>query len=110
MKVFDLHTLRRSSLRFFRDRPAFRIAATLSPSALWLLLFTLLPIGIVVYYSFLTRGPWGTIVYEFTLDSYRQILDPRFLKIFVRSFKFAALTVLICLAAGYSIASLIAFY
>jgi spermidine/putrescine transport system permease protein len=110
MKVFDLHTLRRSILRFFRSHPAFRIAATLSPSAFWLLLFTLIPIGIVIYYSFLTRGPWGTIVYEFTLDSYRQILDPLFLKIFVRSFKLAALTVVICLAAGYMIAYWIAFY
>jgi spermidine/putrescine transport system permease protein len=110
MKAFDLHTLRRSILRFFRNRPAFRIAATLSPSAFWLLLFTLIPIGIVIYYSFLTRGPWGTIVYEFTLDSYRQILDPLFLKIFVRSFKLAALTVVICLAAGYLIAYWIAFY
>ena len=110
MKVLDLHTLRRSILRFFRNRPAFRIAATLSPSAFWLLLFTLIPIGIVVYYSFLTRGPWGTIVYEFTLDSYRQILDPLFLKIFARSFKLAALTVVICLGAGYSIAYWIAFY
>ncbi len=110
MKVFDLHTLRRSILRFFRNRPAFRIAATLSPSAFWLLIFTLIPIGIVIYYSFLTRGPWGTIEYEFTVDSYRQILDPLFLKIFARSFKLAALTVVMCLAAGYLIAYWIAFY
>ena len=56
--------------------------------------------GIVVYYSFLTRGPWGTILYEFSLDSYVQILDPLFLKIFARSFKLAALTVAICLVAA----------
>ncbi len=82
----------------------------MSPSAFSLLILTLIPMGIVVYYSFLTRGPWGTIEYEFTLDSYRQILDPLFLKIFVRSFKLAGLTVVICLAAGYSVAYWIAFY
>jgi spermidine/putrescine transport system permease protein len=82
----------------------------LSPSAFWLLIFTLIPIGIVVFYSFLTRGPWGTVLYEFTLDSYRQILDPLFLKIFARSIKLAVLTVAICLVAGYLIAYWIAFY
>ena len=82
----------------------------MSPSAFWLLILTLIPMGIVVYYSFLTRGPWGTILYEFSLDSYVQILDPLFLKIFARSFKLAALTVAICLLAGYMIAYWIAFY
>jgi len=82
----------------------------LSPSAFWLLIFTLIPMGIVVYYSFLTRGPWGTILYEFSFDSYVQIVDPLFLKVFGRSLKLAALTVAICLAAGYMIAYWIAFY
>lgn len=82
----------------------------MSPSAFWLLIFTLIPMGIVVYYSFLTRGPWGTILYEFSFDSYVQIVDPLFLKVFGRSLKLAALTVAICLAAGYMIAYWIAFY
>ena len=102
--------LRRRILRFFRNHPAFGIGAALSPSAFWLLIFTLIPMGIVVYYSFLTRGPWGTVIYEFTLDSYRLILDPLFLKIFARSVKLAVLTVAICLLAGYLIAYWIAFY
>ena len=105
-----MYTLRRRILRYFRKHPAFGIGASLSPSAFWLLVFTLIPMGIVIYYSFLTRGPWGTIEYTFTLDSYRRMLDPLFLKIFVRSFKLAALTVVICLAAGYMVAYWIAFY
>ncbi len=109
-RVCDLYRLRRSILRFLGNHPALRIIATLSPSAFWLLIFTLIPLGIVVYYSFLTRGPWGTVVYEFTLDSYRQILDPLFFKIFARSFKLAALTVVICAVAGYLIAYWIALY
>ncbi len=102
--------LRRAILRFFRRHPAFRIGASLSPSAFWLLIFTLIPMGIVIYYSFLTRGPWGTIEYTFTFDSYLKMLDPLFVKIFARSFKLAALTVVICLAAGYLVAYWIAFY
>jgi spermidine/putrescine transport system permease protein len=110
MGELDVYALRKSLLRFFRNHPAFGIGAALSPSAFWLLLFTLIPMGIVVYYSFLTRGPWGTVVYEFTLDSYGQILDPLFLKIFARSMKLAVMTVGICLMAGYMIAYWIAFY
>lgn len=110
MRMFDLYKLRRSILRFLRNRPGFRTGAALSPAAFWLAVFTLIPMGIVIYYSFLTRGPWGTIEYTFTLDSYRQIFDPLFLKIFARSFKIAGLTVAICLVAGYLIAYWIAFY
>jgi spermidine/putrescine transport system permease protein len=110
MTVFELQSARRSILRFFRNHPALKIGATLSPAAFWLLIFTLVPMAIVVYYSFLTRGSWGTIVYEFTFDSYRQILDPLFLRIFVRSFVLAGLTVAICLVAGYMIAYWIAFH
>jgi len=102
--------LRRHILRFFKDRPAFKVGVLLSPSVFWLLVFTLIPMGIVVYYSFLTRGPWGSITYEFTLDSYRLILDPLFLKIFARSFVLASLTVIICLCAGYMVAYWIALY
>ena len=109
-KVIDLFRFRRSILRFFRGHPAFRIGATLSPSAFWLLAFTMIPMGIVVFYSFQTRGPWGTTIFEFSLDSYRQVFDPLFLKIIGRSFKLAALTVVICLAAGYLIAYWIAIY
>ena len=110
MKAFGLYRLRKSTLRFFRNHPAFRIVASLSPSAFWLLIFTVIPVGIVVYYSFLTRGAWGTIEYTFTFDSYRQVIDPLFLKIFVRSFYLAAGTVVFCLMAGYMIAYWIAFY
>jgi len=106
----DLSKLRGSILHFFRNHPALRTGIVLSPAAFWVVIFTLIPMGIVVYYSFLTRGPWGTITYEFTLDSYWQIFDPLFLKIFARSFKLASLTVAMCLIAGYLIAYWIAFY
>jgi len=105
-----LYRLRKSILRFFRNHPMFRTIAVLSPSAFWLLIFTLIPLGIVFYYSFLTRGAWGTIEFEFTLDSYRQVVDPLFLRILARSFVLSVLTVVICLATGYVVAYWIAFY
>lgn len=102
--------LRKLLLRYFRHHPVLRTWTVLSPAAVWLILFTLVPIGLAVYYSFLTRGSWGTIVYEFTFDSYRQVLDPLFLEIFARSLKLATLTVAACLVGGYAVAYWIALY
>jgi spermidine/putrescine transport system permease protein len=102
--------LRKRILRFFRRHPALKTGMMLSPAAFWLLVFTLIPMVIVVYYSFLSRGPWGTIKYEFTLENYRQLLDPIFLKVFFRSFRLALLTAFLCLLSGYLVAYWIAFY
>lgn len=102
--------MRRPLLRFFRRHPTLRTWTVLSPAAFWLLLFTLVPIALAVYYSFLTRGSWGTIVYEFTFDSYRQVLDPLFLEIFARTLKLSILTVVFCLVGGYAVAYWIALY
>jgi ABC-type spermidine/putrescine transport system permease subunit I len=73
-------TFRRRLLGFLRRHPHGTVALLLSPAAAWLLALTLIPLGIVVYYSFLTRGPWGTITYVWTLENYRQLLDPLFLQ------------------------------
>jgi spermidine/putrescine transport system permease protein len=105
-----MRTLRRRLLRFFRHHPGVKVGVLLSPAALWLLAFTLLPVGIVVYYSVLRRGPWGTIAYEFTLENYQQVLDPLFLKILLRSLRVALLTTAFCLVGGYLLAYWIAFY
>lgn len=105
-----MNSLRKSLLRYFRNRPELSAWTMLSPAVLWLALFTVIPIGLAVYYSFLTRGTWGTIVYEFTLDSYRELLDPLFLEIFLRTLKLSSLTVVACLVGGYVIAYWIAMY
>jgi spermidine/putrescine transport system permease protein len=104
-----MHTFRRRLLGFFHRHPQGAVALLLSPAAAWLLAFTLLPLGIVVYYSFLTRGPWGSITYTWTLENYRQLLDPLFLQVFLRSLRLALLTTGLCLLAGYLLAYWITF-
>jgi len=102
--------VRERTLGYFRGHPVARTWVVLSPAALWLLLFTLVPIGLTIYYSFLTRGAWGTTIHEFSLDSYRQLADPLFLEIFLRTLKLSVLTVVICLVGGYALAYWIAMY
>jgi spermidine/putrescine transport system permease protein len=93
-----------------RRHPGSAAALLLGPAAVCLLVFTLLPMGIVVYYSFLRRGPWGTVIHEFTLENYQQLLDPVFLTVCLRSLWLAFLSTAVCLCLGYLLAYWIALY
>jgi spermidine/putrescine transport system permease protein len=58
----------------------------------------------------LSRGPWGTVLHTLTLDNYRQVVDPVFLRILGRSLRLALLTTALCLLSGYALAYWIAIY
>jgi len=82
----------------------FRILVLLSPSLFWLIVFFVVPLVIVFIYSFLKRGPYGDIRWEFNLQNYVRFFDPLYLKIFLRSFKIAGITTVICFLLGYPMA------
>jgi spermidine/putrescine transport system permease protein len=87
-----------------RHRPGLKVLVLLLPSLFWLIVFFTLPLLIVLVYSFLKRGPYGQIVWEFNLQNYVRFLDPLYLKIFVRSFKIATITTVVCFVLGYPMA------
>ena len=105
-----MQPLRRPLLLFLHHHPGWTVTLLLGPAVLWLLILTLLPMGIMAYYSVLSRGPWGTIIHTLTLDNYRQVADPVFLRILGRSLRLALLTTALCLLSGYALAYWIAFY
>jgi len=78
------------------------------PMAVWFTLFFLAPIAIVVVFSFLKKGLHGGVVQEFSLDAYRYLADPVFLRITGRtlatSFIATVITILIALPCGYAMA------
>ena len=106
----SMQPFRQPLLLCLRRHPGWAVALLLGPAVLWLLVLTLLPMGIMAYYSVLSRGPWGTITHTLTLDNYRQVVDPVFLHILVRSLRLALLTTILCLLGGYVLAYWIAFY
>jgi spermidine/putrescine transport system permease protein len=79
----------------------------LSPLVLWALAFVVAPAAIMLVYSFAGRGTLGGVVLDFRLDNYAAVADPVYLRIVLRSIVYAALTTLLCLAAGYPVAYLI---
>jgi spermidine/putrescine transport system permease protein len=92
-----------------RHSGRWRVLGLLTPGTFWLVTFFLLPLVIIVLYSFQSRSPTGDIAWTWTLDNYRTLLrDPIYLSIFWRSFGLAAVTTLICLAVGYPLAYFIA--
>lgn len=71
---------------------------------LWLILFTLLPMLLVVAVSFLRRDEAGLIAPALTLDNYLRLLDPIYLKVFGHSLWMAAVATLLALAVAYPFA------
>ena len=71
------------------------------PYVLWMILFTLIPLGVVVYYAFT-----DSITGQFTLSNLSGMLD--YLPIFLRSIWLSVFATLICLLLGYPVAYFIA--
>jgi len=99
---------KRSLLDTIRRRPGLQTLLLIFPSLFWLILFFAIPLIIVFVYSFLKRGPYGQVVWEFNLNNYARFFDPLYLKIFARSFKIAAITTAVSLLLGYPMAYWIA--
>ena len=74
------------------------------PILVWVGLLVGMPLIFVVGLSFLSRDNLGNIVFQFTLDNYKKMFDPIYMKIFFNSFLLAALTGVITLLIGYPVA------
>jgi spermidine/putrescine transport system permease protein len=78
------------------------------PALGWFLWFLLVPLGIVIFYSFVTKGVYGGVVYRFTAENYLRATDWIYLRVFWNSLKLAGLTAISCLLIGYPMAYVMA--
>ena len=85
------------------------LAGLLAPVTLWLGLFFLVPLLLILAYSFGTSGVYGGITLGFNPGNYLNVFDGLYLEIVGRTFVIAALNTLICLLLGYPLAYFIAF-
>ncbi|MCH5295320.1 MAG: ABC transporter permease [Treponema sp.] len=78
------------------------------PMGLWFTIFFVVPLFIIVLYSFMKRDVYGGVVHEFTLKAYRQMFDKAYGMIFLRTLWITvistAITILIALPCGYAMA------
>src|SRR5215207_3899179 len=91
-----------------RKRDRWLLGLLVGPSAIYLVIFFVIPLLIVVIYSFLTRGVYGQLVWKFTLDNYLRVIDPLYLSILWNSVLVAGATTLVCLIFAYPFAYTIA--
>ena len=84
-------------------------AAVSLPTLLWTLVFFVVPMAIVWFYSFGENAGLNEIHVSGTLDNYKRATEWLYLGIFGKSFAVAALVTLICLIVGFPVAMAITF-
>lgn len=52
-----------------------------APLVFWLTLFFVIPISIILFYSFLKKGLYAGVEYKFSLEAYKALKNPHFLKV-----------------------------
>ena len=85
-----------------------RRTVLLGPGIGWLLVFLVVPCGVIFAFSFFERGLYGGIDYVFTLENYTRAADTLYLTIFLKSARIALTATIIALVVGYPAAFLIA--
>jgi spermidine/putrescine transport system permease protein len=79
-----------------------------APIAIWISAFFVVPIAIIFLYSFLKKGLYGGVVFEMTLEAYRALVNPAFLRValttVILSVAATAVTLLLALPTAYFIA------
>lgn len=75
-----------------------------SPYIVWSSLFIVIPLLIVVFFSFTVKSGDN---YKFSLENFQRLMDPIYLKVFWRSLVLAFKATIGCLILGYPVAYLV---
>ena len=82
----------------------FVTALMISPSILTTIFVLIIPMLVIIGYSFLERGPYGGVLLNFSLDSYKELFRPVYLPVFINSLKMSGVSTIITLLVAYPIA------
>lgn len=78
------------------------------PGLGWLVLFFVVPLGLIVAFSLMPRGPYGGVEPGITLEAYRQFFIPVYLRTLGRTAVLALVCTALCLLLGFPVAWAIA--
>ncbi|MGL5677124.1 MAG: ABC transporter permease [Cellulosilyticaceae bacterium] len=73
------------------------------PYLIWIALFVMVPLLLIVYFSFKETGPNG----GFSIESYKRFFDPLYMEVLYRSVKLAFVTTVICVLLAYPLAMIL---
>lgn len=83
-------------------------AAFLAPSVFFTVVLFLIPLTIIVAYSFQTRGVYGGVTMPWTIENYRRMFDPLYGVILWRSLVMSTISTVLCLAVAFPLSLFIA--
>lgn len=79
-----------------------------APMGIWFTVFFVAPLAIIVIYSFLKKGLYGGVVWEFSISAYAQMFNANFGRVILRTLWITVVSTLICmliaLPCGYAMA------
>ena len=76
-----------------------------SPYLVWMVIFIVVPIVLVCYYSLTVRTDAG---FRFSTDNFRRFFEPIYLKVLYRSIELAFVATVVCFILGYPLAYILA--
>ncbi|HTP01401.1 MAG TPA: ABC transporter permease [Anaerolineales bacterium] len=99
---------RPSLLRLIRENKVAQGLTLISPANVYLVLFMVVPLILVGILSFLSRGEYGQVLFQFNLSNYTRLLDPIYGRILLYSLGVGVATTVLSLLIGYPLAYYIA--
>lgn len=85
------------------------VQALVGPTVLWFGLFLLLPLLVILYYSFLTYTSFS-VESTLTLDAWKAVFQPNIYDVFLRSLLIGVAVTVVTLLFGYPLAYYMRFY
>lgn len=85
----------------YRRRPGLLAWLLFAPLGIWLILFVVLPTGMLVALSFAEQRGLGTLEFTGTLANYERAFQWTWVRVLLVSVGYALATTLICMAVGY---------
>lgn len=78
------------------------------PMGVWFTVFFTVPLAIIILYSFMKRGLYGGVEFQFTFDAYKQMINPSFGKVLFRTLWISTFSTILCIfiaiPVGYAMA------
>ena len=78
---------------------------TARPYILWMMIFVLIPLFLILYFSFTVKTPEGTIL---SFQNYKRFFDPLYIDVLWRSIQLAFISTVICFVFAYPLAMILA--
>ena len=77
------------------------------PYLAWILIFTIVPLFLVMYFAFTTGDSQNFSTFIFSLENFEKFLTPIYISVLIKSINLAFISTILCLIIGYPIAYII---